>query len=363
MNEKKSSKVKGIALGMALVLTMGAAATSLAMGVKNNGWFTPDNQVEDELPNEENDANAATNGINYMSLRMSDAAVVGVSETGVKTVSKTLTATVMPKDAPDKSVDWSIEWTVPPTENADINEYLRVIPESDGALTATITAYKGFEGGSERVTATTRVGKYTAECYVNYEGAPEDFVFVQEGRDVEKVTLLAGTTNEISLDLRNTLGAVGSKYGDYEIEYVKGHGRFTLEQRTIYLGNETLIEDITFDLEKGYLDYTYPDGLGATTDSELTISSDEFFTTAITDDVLTINVIKSVSAYQSKTVRHGCIFKYKGTYTDPRANGVPDELFWDIKVRDKVSGQWSLLTIKIESTVTGVTLSESVITF
>ena len=363
MNEKKSSKVKGIALGMALVLTMGAAATSLAMGVKNNGWFTPDNQVEDELPQTENDANAATNGINYMSLRMSDAAVVGASETGVKTVSKTLTATVMPKDAPDKSVDWSIEWTVPPTENADINEYLRVIPESDGALTATITAYKGFEGGSARVTATTRVGKYTAECYVNYEGAPEDFVFVQEGREVETVTLLAGTTNEISLDLRNTLGAVGSKYGDYEIEYVKGHGRFTLEQQYIVNGTVNSTTDVTFNLEQGYLDCTYPLGSTGEQTRHLTISSDEFFTTAITGDVLTVNVKKAVSSYHSTYPRTGLYFKYKGTYTDPSANGVPDELFWDIKIRDKVSGQWSLLTIKIESTVTDVSLSESVITF
>ena len=51
------------------------------------------------------------------------------------------------------------------------------------------------------------------------------------------VNLTAGTTNEITLNLKNTLGAVGSKYGDFEIVKVKGQGRFTLTKQYIVNGS------------------------------------------------------------------------------------------------------------------------------
>ncbi|UKI51953.1 MAG: hypothetical protein L6V79_07335 [Clostridium sp.] len=102
---------------------------------------------------------------------------------GQQTVSKTITATVMPVDAPDKSVDWSIKWCTP-IEGKDISEYLTLTPESDGALTATITALKGFEGGSAYVTATTRVGGFTATCLIMYDGKPESLSFIHNGKEI-----------------------------------------------------------------------------------------------------------------------------------------------------------------------------------
>lgn len=53
---KKRGTAKSIILVLALLLTMGAAATSLAMGIKNNGWFEKENAQTEEDANVDNDA-------------------------------------------------------------------------------------------------------------------------------------------------------------------------------------------------------------------------------------------------------------------------------------------------------------------
>lgn len=362
MNEQKQSKVKRIALGMALVLTMGASVTSLVMGVKHNGWFAPNDQVEEELQNDKTDVNVKANGINYMSLRMSDEAVVRVSESGVKTVSKTITATVLPADAPDKSVDWSIEWCVP-LEDADVGDYLTVTPDSDGSLSATITAHNGFEGATACVTATTRVGGFSAICMVRYDGAPESLSFIYNDQEISNtgsLTLTAGTTNEISLNLKNVLGAVGSKYGDFEIVSVTGTGMFVMEKQYLTNGTVNSTEDIVFNLEHGSYSYTNTVTGGSQT---LTITPDEFLTASVSGDVLKINAIKSVSAYRSPFPRTGYYFKYKGTYKNPLLGGSVSQCFWSIIVKDKVSEKEALIRVNIESSVNSVALSDMIVTF
>lgn len=374
MNElnkhKKSDKIKWTFTGIAFVLVfvMLAGVCLQVFGKdkwKPTEWFekTDMEQPTPEIPDEKNDVNAEANSINYMSLQMSNEAVVEVSETGVKTVSKTLTATVMPLDAPDKSVDWSIEWLVPPTDGADIAEYLSVTPENDGSLTATIIAYKGFENAIAVVTATTRVGKYSAMCQIKYDGAPESLLFIYNGEEISKsgsVTLTAGTTNAISLNLNNTLGAVGSKYGDFEIVKIQGQGRFTLEKQYVVNGSVKSSENIVFDLAEG--SYTYTDEVLDSTQT-LTLSPDQFLTASVSDNVLTVNAIKSVFSYCSTFPRTGYYFKYKGTYTDPRADGVADVCRWYILVRDKISEVQSLFYVNIESAVNSIALSDNVITF
>ena len=272
-----------------------------------------------------------------------------------KTVSRTLTATVLPEDAPDRSVDWTLEWCVPVYDGADISDYLTIEPESDGALSATVTAYQGFEGGSAYVTCTTRVGGYSAQCLITYDGAPESLVFVLDGTEygnTSMMNLTAGQSYDIELGLRNTLGAVGSKYGSYEIKEVKMQGRFVAEKREIVNGTVKSREEVTVDLETAKV-------------GDLTIPTTEFMTVTLNENILKVNVLRSESSFMlpRAAVRTGTQYVYKAPYYDPRGGGNPDNCRLCVLVEDVISGEQSLLYIDIQSTVTSIGLSESSFAF
>ena len=361
MYKENNNKIKWIAVFTAIVLLFVGVISALAVAIKNK----PDGEVkkadisgniDTETPDFDN-ADFAP-----VALKMSKEFTVHTAENGQQSISKTITATVMPVDAPDKSVDWSIEWCTP-IEDKDISEYLTLTPESDGALTATITALKGFEGGSAYVTAKTRVGGFTATCLIMYDGAPESLSFIYNGKEVTNtgtINLTAGTTNEITLNLKNTLGAVGSKYGDFEIVKVQGQGRFTLTKQYIVNGSVSSTSEIVFNLEEG--SYKYKDEVLGN-DLTLTITPEDFFTASVSGNKLTVKAIRSESSYSNGYPRTGYRFTYKGTYTDPRAGGIPDNCIWYVLVRDKVSGEESLLHIDIQSTVTSISLSDTVYSF
>ena len=115
-----------------------------------------------------------------------------------------------------------------------------------------------------------------------------------------------------------------------------------------------------FNLEEGV--YKYKDEVLGN-DLTLTIKPEDFFTASISGNKLTIKAIRSESSYSNGYPRTGYRFTYKGTYTDPRAGGKPDNCIWYVLVRDKVSGEESLLHIDIQSTVTSISLSDTVYSF
>lgn len=360
MYKEKTNKIKWIAVFTALILLFAGVIFSPVIAIGNK---PVEAKVADSIKSavEPTETPVSDENIAPVALKMSKSFTTYAAN-GQQTVSKKITATVMPVDAPDKSVDWSIKWCTP-IEGKDISEYLTLTPESDGALTATITALKGFEGGSAYVTATTRVGGFTATCLIMYDGKPESLSFIHNGKEITNtgtVNLTAGTTNEITLNLKNTLGAVGSKYGDFEIVKVKGQGRFTLTKQYIVNGSVSSTSEVVFNLEEGT--YKYKDEVLGN-DLTLTIKPEDFFTASISGNKLTIKAIKSESSYATPYPRTGYRFTYKGTYTDPRAGGKPDNCIWYVAVRDKVSGEESLLQIDIQSTVTSISLSDTVYSF
>lgn len=360
MTNEKINKIRWIAVFTAILLLFAGVISSLAIAIGNKpvGAKIVGGTKSAVEPTE---TPVSDDNIAPVALKMSKSFTTYAAN-GQQTVSKTITATVMPVDAPDKSVDWKLEWCTP-IEGKDISEYLTLAPESDGALSATITALKGFEGGSAYVTATTRVGGFSATCTVIYDGKPESLSFIHNGKEITNtgtINLTAGTTNEITLNLKNTLGAVGSKYGDFEIVKVQGRGRFTMTKTYIINGSVSSTEEIVFNLEEGV--YKYKDEVLGN-DLSLTITPEDFFTASITDNKLTIKALKSESSYASPYPRTGYRFTYKGTYTDPRSGGVPDNCMWYVVVRDKVSGEEALLDIDITSTVTNISLSDTIYAF
>lgn len=360
MYNEKTNKIRWIAVFTAILLLFAGVISSLAIAIGNK---PVEAKVADTIKSavEPTETPVPDENIAPVALKMSKSFTTYAAN-GQQTVSKTITATVMPVDAPDKSVDWKLEWCTP-IEGKDISEYLTLTPESDGALSATITALKGFEGGSAYVTATTRVGGFSATCTIVYDGKPESLSFIHNGKEITNtgtINLTAGTTNEITLNLKNTLGAVGSKYGDFEIVKVQGQGRFTMTKEYIVNGSVSSSEEIVFNLEEGV--YKYKDEVLGN-DLTLTITPETFFTASITDNKLTIKALKSESSYTNGYPRTGYRFTYKGTYTDPRSGGVPDNCMWYVVVRDKVSGEEALLDIDITSTVTNISLSDTIYAF
>ena len=361
MYNENNNKIRWIAVFTAIVLLFVGVISSLVIAIGNKPvgevkQADISRNIDTETPEFDNSEFAP------VALKMSKEFTVHTAENGQQSISKTITATVMPVDAPDKSVDWSLEWCTP-IEGKDISEFLTLTPESDGSLTATITAHKGFEGGSAYVTAKTRVGGFTATCLIMYDGAPESLSFIYNGKEVTNtgtINLTAGTTNEITINLKNTLGAVGSKYGDFEIVKVQGQGRFTLTKQYIVNGSVSSTSEVVFNLEEGT--YKYKDEVLGN-DLTLTIKPEDFFTASVSGNKLTIKAIRSESSYTNGYPRTGYRFTYKGTYTDPRSGGVPDNCIWYVVVRDKVSGEESLLHIDIQSTVTSISLSDSVYSF
>lgn len=357
-NHKKSDKIKWfIAFTLIAIILFGMVGGMLYMFNKNNEKAN----VENTNPTEEN-VGVVEGPIQPIVTLAATAFTETYAENGTKSVTKTLTATVLPTDAPDKSLDWEVMWCVP-IEGEDVTDYITVVPTSDGALTAKVTAHKAFEGASAYVTATTRVGGFSAQCLVIYDGKPESFTFICNGKEYSNTSTLnttAGETYSVKLNLNNALGSVGSEYGDFEIVSIKGLGRFTLKKEYIVNASVASTEDVVFNLETG--SYSYKHEVSGETET-LTITPDQFFTASISGDIMTINVIKSESSYINGYPRTGYRFSYNGTYTDPRSGGVPDNCMWYISVRDKVSGESALLHIDIQSTVTSISLSNSTLSF
>ena len=133
-----------------------------------------------------------------------------------------------------------------------------------------------------------------------------------------------------------------------------------MTKQYIVNGSVSSTSEVVFNLEEGT--YKYKDEVLGN-DLTLTIKPEDFFTASISGNKLTVKAIRSESSYSNGYPRTGYRFTYKGTYTDPRAGGKPDNCIWYVLVRDKVSGEESLLHIDIQSTVTSISLSDTVYSF
>lgn len=362
---KKNAALQIIALALAFILVAGVIV-GVIFWQNGNISFTPFGQEQTKTPDEEADVSGSslieTTISNNEHISLARSAAVTAADTN--TVSVELTATVQPDNAPDKSVDWTVDWTVPVSEDAVLSDYVSVTPASDGSNVATVTFYKGFEGGSITVTATTRVGGFSATCLFLYDGAPESLGF--EMNDVEygntdQIEVTAGQTYSINLTLDNTLGQVGSKYGTFEIVEVTMQGRFNAVKKLIVNGSVRKTENIVINLEEPtfYLYDVATEGNGALHTIEYT----EFADISIEGNVLKIAAKKNEASFNFPGVypRTGTQVLYDSPYVDPRSGGIADNCRLCVYVRDTVSGEDSLLYVDIISTVTGISMSETVV--
>ena len=148
------------------------------------------------------------------------------------TVTKTLTATVYPENATNKKVDWYIDWDYDEEEGLPhslvVTDYVKVKPLKDGSNVAQVTCYKGFEDVI-KITAVTRAGNFSAVCYVEYDGAPENFIINIDNNIYTTQSPLmhfySGDTYTTSIDTTNIFDKVGAKYEySYSVVDFGGNG-------------------------------------------------------------------------------------------------------------------------------------------
>ena len=94
-----------------------------------------------------------------------------------------------------------------------------------------------------------------------------------------------------------------------------------------------------------------------------TIEYTEFADISIEGNVLKIAAKKNEASFNFPGVypRTGTQVVYDSPYVDPRSGGIADNCRLCVYVRDTVSGEDSLLYVDVISTVTGISMSDTVV--
>ena len=235
LNEMKDSH-KVIALAVAFVLMFGCVFASLAMDVAQSKAIR-------EIKNEtlEDDTAGVLKAEEFVTEMASTPTVklaavtpmrLGISpRSGAATiadncVTQTLKATVFPENASNVKVDWSIAWET--AQSVNINDYIEVVPVTEGGLTANVNCYRALPGTAV-ITVTTRDGGHTAKCTVK-------FVCIPTVMEVTHATLTQGTggsyivpmftrhTYNFDINLSNIFNSVGNTYKNFSIVSVTPYG-------------------------------------------------------------------------------------------------------------------------------------------
>lgn len=183
LKHEKSDKIKWI-IAFAAILLLGvfvlAACTNGFSDANPYGWFEKETETEDAT--QADDTSDETTPVTEPAVEIHNTQFMKLAAT--KTVSETpalmntraatgitLTATMVPNTATNKAVDWTVEFVNPSSSWASgkkASDYVSVVPTSDGALTATVSAVSGF-GEQIKIVVTARSNpEATAYCLVDY---------------------------------------------------------------------------------------------------------------------------------------------------------------------------------------------------
>lgn len=275
-------------------------------------------------------------------------------------LSQTLQATVLPANAPDKSVTWSVAWNYDNSEN--VSNYVTVVPQSEGSTLATVRCYKGFEGDII-ITVKTNVGGFTASCLVSFIGKPSALLINQNGSNVANklLELLTGVDYSFDLEMINPINDVGENYGQYEVS-TSMRGVIEIDAYCCENGITSTTEKTTvqIDLSKGqYLYFDCP--------NHGTINSnnahqwkpylryfDDYVDVSLNDNTLNIRSNKIIEGFETTLYRTGYYFKF---------SKVVEPIYFDITVRDTVSGISQSFTTHFTANTSSVSLNSSSVVF
>lgn len=188
---KRSDRIKWIATALAGLLLVVACSTTIAMGVKHNGWFKKDDnkKIEQDINTPDSGgseiADIQSNGIMLFAapLSVDEYDTYGVSAQAENAY--TLTATITPADAANKKVNWTIAFKDPSSAWATgktVTDYATVTPSADGSLTAVVENVAAF-GEQIVVKCTSRDNASAfATCALEYLQRTTGYTFNLAGK-------------------------------------------------------------------------------------------------------------------------------------------------------------------------------------
>lgn len=166
MNIKKQT-VKRLAVIVSAVLLIVGIVLAVVLPARNKTELQDFNATGGMEYTQDNTQVFTVYNTEFMKM---SATTMAVTETNsAKTV--LLTATLLPATTQDKTVDWSVSFVNPNSawaKSKNAADYVSVVPTSDGALTANVSAKKGFSE-QVKIVVTSRVNENaTAYCVADY---------------------------------------------------------------------------------------------------------------------------------------------------------------------------------------------------
>lgn len=359
---KRSDAVKWVIVFVLIAVLLGGMVAALVFAVPS---ADESQETKAPLENEALDENAPciSTEIENGDRIMLTAGAVAYSAAD-NTVSKTLTATVTPDDAADTSVDWSVAWEDEASRGEEaVTDYVTVTPESDGALVATVTCHKAFEGDRIIITVTTRMGGFSAVCFVEYKGVPSalkiDTAGYQSVTDsswgVQLIDIGCGETALFDLSLENIFGSVGAEFNNYTVT-LEAHGSITVGVEAYDAdGNHTGSSTQTFALEVADLmdkygySYTFFQKSGG---------MHSHVEVRLEDGKLQIEGLDAISAYSA--IAAGRTGRAEYSFKDYVDGKIP---YVTVTVTEQNSGVSASVNIRTYATVESVSLSTASLTF
>ena len=158
-----------------------------------------------------------------------------------------LNATVYPEKADNKAVDWEVAFVNPSSAWAsgkNVSDYVKVVPESDGAAVATVECLKAF-GERIKITVTSRANPLAkAECVLDYARRILDTAIYFPKEDSY---LVGFGSNEVLIDMVNL---------DYDtvLSKIKDKSIWSDYYTNLYLGTFESTEEDEADPEQKWAD-------------------------------------------------------------------------------------------------------------
>lgn len=158
-----------------------------------------------------------------------------------------LNATVYPETADNKAVDWEVAFVNPSSAWAsgkNVSDYVKVVPESDGAAVATVECLKAF-GERIKITVISRANPLAkAECVLDYARRILDTAIYYPK---DESYLVGFGSNEVLIDMVNL---------DYDTVFskIKDNSIWSDYYTNLFIGEYELTEEDEADPEQKWAD-------------------------------------------------------------------------------------------------------------
>lgn len=330
-------KKKVIAIIVAVVLVLAAVVTIVSC--------VPAKDKPQENTVAVGDNGNMTENKTYAMPRAMSFSAKGLEKSATGSVSVSVYAVVYPENAPNKQVDWTIEWA-DTTNSSNVNDYITVVPESDGSANATITCYQPFEG-EILISVITREGKFADSCVVTFIGKPSSLSISGTGMGGDYgsfgsyIKLGVGNSYELYATPSNVFDQVGAECNfTYSI---KGYGSIVTKDNTVNTTTDAV---------------TWIDGTEETVNlNDITKVSpwySSMFEVSMAFNVITIKanctpenyITSQTRVSSSKMENDNKFFKY----TD-------DNWYYELTITETISGVSDTIKFRPVQSVTGVSLS------